>query len=78
LVLPLSYYKNVKSSNAVSENRPVVKLMLKIGTFSFYTDFTITDRGKMKFPILLGRKCLRKKFLVDVSKSCILLKPDLL
>ncbi|NJM93841.1 MAG: ATP-dependent zinc protease, partial [Cytophagales bacterium] len=29
--------------------------------------FTLTNRSEMKFPVLLGRKLLRRRFLVDVS-----------
>ena len=36
-------------------------------TFPIY--LTLSERKDMKFPILLGRKFLNKKFLIDTSKT---------
>jgi len=30
-------------------------------------EFSLANRGSMRFPVLLGRKLLRNKFVVDVS-----------
>ncbi|MDO9275371.1 MAG: RimK/LysX family protein, partial [Lutibacter sp.] len=32
-------------------------------------ELTLTERGSMKFPVLLGRKFLSKKFMVDTAKK---------
>jgi hypothetical protein len=64
--------KNIKSSNGISEKRHVVKLKISIGNHQFESEFTLSNRKKMKNPVLLGRKFLRGNFLVDVSRNFIL------
>ncbi len=61
--------KRVKSSNGQSEYRYKIHTQIKIGHDVFITDFTLTDRSEMKYPILIGRKTLNKRYLVDPSKS---------
>lgn len=64
--------KKVRSSNGKTQIRYVVNLSVKFGDANFRTHFTLTNRSKMKYPILLGRKFLRNKFIVDVSKIFLL------
>ncbi len=59
----------VKSSNGIKENRYVVNLRVQIHKRAYKTPFTLSNRISMNFPVLLGRKFLRKRFLVDVSKA---------
>ena len=35
------------------------------------TDLSLTNREKMRYPVLVGRKVLAKGYLVDVSKKSI-------
>ncbi|MBX7093363.1 MAG: ATP-dependent zinc protease [Flavobacteriales bacterium] len=64
--------RKVTSSNGISQTRYVVKLKVKIGTEVWLTEFTLSNRDKMSYPVLLGRKLLRKGFLVDVSRNFVL------
>lgn len=67
--------KTVKSSNGTSEKRYAIKLQVKLGSKTYKTWFTLTNRSKMSYPILLGKRFLRGKFLVDVAqKNTITLK----
>jgi len=59
----------VKSSNGTKEERYVVNLKVKVLKRTYKTAFTLTNRISMNFPVLLGRKFLKKRFLVDVSKA---------
>lgn len=59
--------KRVRSSNGRLEERFVIKTILLIGGKKRITDLSLTNRKKMKFPVLIGRKLLGKGFLVDVS-----------
>jgi hypothetical protein len=59
----------VKSSNGQKEKRYVISTILEMGGKNFETEFTLTDRSEMKNQILIGRKALGGRFLVDVSKS---------
>lgn len=72
LTLPLHRIKRIRSSNGVSQLRCIVRLTLVMGPYRFLTEFSLTDRSRMQYPVLLGRKALRKRFLVDVSKTYLL------
>lgn len=61
--------KKVKSSSGVQEKRFVVKTQMKIYGKVFKVEFSLTNRKRMKNPVLLGRKFLKNRFLVDVSKK---------
>lgn len=57
----------VRSSNGIMQERPIVNLSVRLAGNLYKAEFTLTNRQDMKFPILLGRKFLRNKFVVDVS-----------
>lgn len=61
--------KMVKSSNGISENRYLIKTEIFIFNEVHSIELSLTERGSMKFPVLLGRKFLSKKFIVDTSKK---------
>lgn len=70
-VLKCKEYKAsvIRSSNGDEEIRYRTKLPFIINGHKIITSVTLADRSKNHFPILIGRKTLRNKFLVDVSKS---------
>jgi len=57
----------VKSSNGLVQQRYKVKTKIILFGKKYSISLTLTDRNDMKFPILIGRKFLMKKFVVDVS-----------
>lgn len=57
----------VRSSNGEQQERPIVLLDVIINGEHHSTEFTLSNREDLKFPILLGRKLLRNAFVVDVS-----------
>ncbi|MEM6515602.1 MAG: RimK/LysX family protein [Bacteroidota bacterium] len=59
--------KKVKSSNGMVQNRYMVKTKIILFDKKYSIYLTLSDRKDMRFPILIGRKFLLKKFLVDVS-----------
>jgi hypothetical protein len=61
--------KIVKSSSGIAEHRFTFSTEVSIFNQTFIVEFSLTDRADMKFPILLGRKFLRKRFVVDVSRK---------
>ncbi|MBQ3452862.1 ATP-dependent zinc protease [Candidatus Saccharibacteria bacterium] len=64
--------RSVRSSHGDTEVRYRVKLKLKIAGKTFLTNFTLANRSRNKFPVLIGRRTLHKKgFIVDVSKSSV-------
>ncbi|MCB0701471.1 MAG: RimK/LysX family protein [Candidatus Kapaibacterium sp.] len=70
--LPLYKIKRVKSSNGFTQKRYSIQTRMKLGKKIYRIEFTLTDRKDMKYPILLGTKFLKKKFLIDVSKKYLL------
>ena len=69
--------KNVKSSNGIVENRFTIKTKIFIFNELMEIDLTLTERGSMKFPVLLGRKFLSKKFIVDTAKKNLSFKKSI-
>ena len=61
--------KVVKSSTGQAENRYTIKTTLVIFGKKRKVEFSLTDRKEMKYPILIGRKFLTKRFLVDVQQK---------
>ena len=59
----------VKNSFGESEERYVIRAKILLFGQLIETEFTLADRMKMKYPILLGKKLLRGRFLVDVAKK---------
>ena len=57
----------VRSSNGHEQIRYLVSLPLELGGKTLETSFSLADRSKNRFPILIGRKTLEGNFLVDVS-----------
>lgn len=62
----------VKSSNGIQEERYIIKTKIILGKENYDIELSLTDRSSMKYPILIGRKFLHNKFLVDVSRKKIL------
>ncbi len=59
----------VENSFSVREKRFEVFFRVKIAGKKFTTSFTLANRGPKIFPILLGRKTLNRRFMVDTSHS---------
>ncbi len=66
-------YKKVWVANSFGEReeRFEVKLKVKLGPKVFHARFTLADRSKKIYPILLGRKLLNHRFLVDSSETSL-------
>jgi hypothetical protein len=58
---------NVKSSNGFKENRFKIKSDIIFFGKIYRINLTLSTRDDMKFPVLIGRQFLKKKFLVDVD-----------
>lgn len=60
---------NVKSSNGFKENRYKIKSEVIFFGKTYKINLTLSTRDDMKFPVLIGRQFLKKKFMVDVDKE---------
>jgi hypothetical protein len=61
--------REIKNSFGEAELRYVIKTKIKIFDRLIRAEFSLSNRGNLKFPVLLGRKILRKRFLIDVTKK---------
>lgn len=66
--------KKIKSSFGDYEFRYQVKLLITLFGKTYKSRFTLTNRDKMKYPILLGKAFLKNRYLVDVARENINLK----
>lgn len=60
--------KEIKNSFGDFEKRFVIRTKIKIAKKIISTGISLTDRGNMRYPVLLGRKLLRNRFIVDVAE----------
>ena len=65
-------WRMVTSSDGTSEERPVVEMEFRLGGRQFRTHVTLSDRSHMKFPMLLGRRTLNGRYVVDVTHTNLL------
>ena len=63
--------RKIVSSSGHTQTRYEVKLRISLAGRVFTTPFTLADRSKTVFPVLIGRKALNSRYLVDPSKSAI-------
>ncbi|MCA0904548.1 ATP-dependent zinc protease [Qipengyuania aquimaris] len=61
--------RGITSSNGETQYRYVIKTPLKIGDVKFRAEISLADRSDMKFPMLIGRSSLRRRFVVDSGYS---------
>lgn len=59
--------KIVKSSNGMAEERFFVRGSVRLFNETVETLFSLTERNGLRNPVLLGRRLLNKRFLVDTS-----------
>lgn len=69
--------QQVRNSTGHITIRYRVALHMKVLGKNIITKFTLSDRSKNRFPVLIGRKTLQNKFLVDVSKAAVPRQPTL-
>lgn len=67
--LPIYKSKKVKSSNGQTEERIIVKTSLVLAGRTLEAELSLTDRSEMRYPLLIGRKLLKERFIVDVSQK---------
>lgn len=69
MTMPLYKVKRVKSSNGEVQERASIKVTVNFFGKKYKSVISLTNRADMKFPMLIGRRFLKDRFLVDVSKE---------
>lgn len=60
--------KTIKNSFGITEERFLIETLIVIFGTEFPIEFSLSERSDMKYPILIGRKMLNKRFIVDTSQ----------
>lgn len=61
--------RTIRDSGGKSHHRPVIRTMIEMGGISWPIELTLASRDSMGFRLLLGREAIRKRFLIDPSRS---------
>ena len=59
----------VKSSNGTGEKRSMIRTRIELFGKEYEIYLTLTNRNDMRYPVLLGRRFLKGKFLIDVGRK---------
>jgi len=72
ILLECRVVRKVKIIQAITEEkerRYVVELLVALGNVTRTAEFTLSDRGHVEYPVLIGRNILMDSMTVDVSKK---------
>lgn len=73
---PIIDERNVRSSNGMVERRYFIATDIVMGAHTWPIEISLTARDTMGFHLLLGRQALRRRALVDSTRSFTLGKPQ--
>lgn len=62
-------WRGITSSNGETQRRRIIKTPLRLGKLTFRAEISLADRSDMRFPMLIGRSSLRRRFVVDSGHS---------
>jgi hypothetical protein len=61
--------RDIRSSNGEVQERYVIRTAIRLFGEDFETEFSLSDRSDMKYPVLIGRVLLRQaRLVVDVAR----------
>jgi len=66
---PLLGKRRVRSSSGVIQTRFAIETVLELGVRRWPIEITLTNRDEMGFRMLLGRTALRRRVMIDPSRS---------
>jgi hypothetical protein len=64
-------FRHVTDSGGRVEERYVIRTDLKLGKSLWPIELTLTNRDQMGFRMLIGRQALRRRYVIDPSRSFI-------
>ncbi|MDM7957909.1 RimK/LysX family protein [Blastomonas sp.] len=68
--------RSIKSSNGAIELRYVIETTMMLGSVRWKGHMTLANRNTMNFPILIGRRALKRGFRVDCARKWALGQPE--
>lgn len=70
--------RDIKSSNGEVQERYVIRAAIRLFGEDFNTEFSLSDRSDMRYPVLIGRVLLRQaRLVVDVARRNVSYKSQL-
>lgn len=73
---PLIEKRSVTSSNGARQERYVIATRVRLGPHEWDGQLTLANRTPMAFPVLVGRRALRRGFLVNSGRRWVFGKPE--
>ena len=64
--------RRIRSSNGVMQERYVIETRMRLGPHEWVGHMTLANRQSMIFPVLMGRRALKRGFLVNSGKRWML------
>jgi hypothetical protein len=61
----------IKRSGSKSNVRPVIRLKVCVAGKTAETDFTLADRSQLNYQVLIGRRFLKDRILVDSGREMV-------
>lgn len=61
--------KKIKNSFGKTEKRFIINTQIQIFEKNYPIQLSLSERGEMRYPVLIGRKLLNGNFIVDTSKT---------
>ena len=77
ITLPVHAKRRIKNSSGLAEERYLIKTQILLFDEVFDIELSLTDRSGMEYPVLLGRKLLSNRFIVDVGEANLSYKKKL-
>jgi hypothetical protein len=66
----------IRDSGGHAERRPVIETTLRLGDRARPVRISLTDRGDMRFPMLVGRTALASGTRIDPTRTFLIGRPD--
>lgn len=63
--------RRITDSGGKSEERYVIRTILKLGKSSWPIELTLSNRDSMGFRLLIGRQAIRRRYVVDPGRSFV-------
>lgn len=67
--LPIKREVKIKSHHRDATSRPVVLLSFCLNSHLYHGEFSLVDRTRFNYPVLIGRRILQDGILVDASST---------
>jgi hypothetical protein len=61
--------REIKNSFGDVQERYVIRTKIRLYEEEHEAEFSLSDRSDMKYPVLLGRALIRRRYVVDVAKK---------